>query len=264
MLLPRAIAFLLTSMAFGPAIAQVATDAPVLLQGALPALRQVSGLGSVTQSGSALAASVEQSGAHRSGIPDQPNAWSYIIEGASTPPEAGLHLVLQVPASPTGEIAIMLNGSGPYTLVRGPGEVLTDSIVAPGSWLSVVFDGEAFQLMNGAWPQRRVCPQGSVAVNDAYCIDVNVHPSGSKTFFEAIENCATNSMRLCSWGEWITACERGAALGLMAIPTSYEWTNSAANENGRVRSVGGQPAGCASASAPSALSPRSFRCCYTR
>lgn len=265
MLLPRTIAWIpATALPFLVA-SQVVINAPVILDGGTPAQRQITGLAAGTDPASALTAGVEQAGTHRAAQPIGPELWSYIIAAAEMPPTAGMHLMLQAPAAGSNEVHIILNGTGPYALTDGPDEPVDASAVPEGTWLSVVYDGSGFQVLNGSWPRRRDCPEGLVAVSDAFCVGATENVAGPLAFFPAIEACAAQGLRLCSWGEWITACQQRDALGLAAMVGNYEWTNDAANEDGRVRMAGGQALPeCTGASVGNPGTNRAFRCCYSR
>ena len=144
----------------------------------------------------------------------------------------------------------------------GPGRQLTDSDVAPGSLLSLVFDGTSFQVLNGAVHRRRDCPSDMVAVNEQYCIE----PQERDTldFYDAAFACVSDNKRLCTWGEWYRACTLAATLGLANMSGNWEWTNSSANEDLIARMVGNTSCTAAGTSLVTGSIPRKSRCCFSR
>ena len=69
-------------------------------------------------------------------------------------------------------------------------------------------------------------------------------------------------MRLCTWGEWYSACANAAALSIASMPNGWEWTNQTANEDMSVRVVGSS--NCVNAATSQTTYPRYYRCCISR
>ncbi len=263
----RLFAPLLLTMATIPwsiGMAQILVDAPILLQGATPADMQVLGLAPSTSPTDALTAHVDQTGQHRLGTATAGTIWDITVPGAMTTPSAGMHLVVPVPDNVTGNILVRVNGHGPFTVSYGPSGPLPSDEFHTGDLLSLVFDGTLFQLLDAPIHRPRPCPLGTVAVSTHTCIAMNEHPAGAMSFFEAIDTCAANGLRLCFWGEWISACTNAAALGLVALYNNHEWTDDSSNEDGYVRTVGGSSS-CYYAQQRSAIGfAGNVRCCYSR
>ncbi|MEO8590191.1 MAG: hypothetical protein ABI432_12530 [Flavobacteriales bacterium] len=238
--------------------AQVQLDHPILLEGSEG---QLNGLLESTLPHAVLTAGVEGSGTHRFAIATAGPLWNVDLPSLTTAPVEGLHLLVRSDASSAGPLSISVNGSGPYPITRGPSDPVLAEEIPPGSVLSLVFDGSVFQVMNGTAHSRRDCPAGTTGVSDQYCIEQTERDTAD--FFEASLICAQQGYRLCSWGEFIVACQNGAVLGLQQMTGNYEWTNSAANEDNCVRVAGN--ANCQQAGATFAtVGTYHFRCCLSR
>lgn len=243
-------------------IAQVVTDKPIILVGADPIDRQVAGLPPSTEPQAVLTTAVEQAGTYRTTFPASGNTWSLDLPGLGSAPQAGTHLLVIAPEPVAGSISIVLNGAGPFALLTGPNEAFDGSMVTAGTPLSVVFDGSAFQIMNGANYATRPCAVGTVAVNSMFCVEPIEHPGSD--FFEAMTTCHASGLRLCSWGEFVVACQREVELGLVGTTNSWEWTGDASNENGSARIVGVGSCFSAGNALVTGSLDRTFRCCYSR
>lgn len=243
------------------AAAQVTVDKPIILVGADDGARQVTGL-NITQSPAApLTATVEQDGQHRSADAVMGSTWQIDLPALNGAPSAGTTIVVQVPSDPgSGPFEMLVNGSGPYPLLASPSTIF-EMPVPHLPMLSMVFDGSAFQVLNGRARQRRPCPTGMVAVNDQYCVDIL--ESDTTDFFTAGRSCVGQDKRLCTWGEWYGACQLGATIGMLNTTGNWEWTDDSANEDQCVRIVG--YTSCSQSGTWGAYNtPQYYRCCYTR
>ncbi|MCB0764751.1 MAG: hypothetical protein KDB84_08610 [Flavobacteriales bacterium] len=242
--------------------AQVRVDGGIRLVGQDPSDRRVSGLAPSTNAADALSAGVEQAGTYRLANSVSGSDWTMEVAGLDGAPDLGTQLVVRAPGTVPGPVAITINGHGPYPVTYGPDEALDGASVTAGAIFSVVFDGSAFQVLNGPVHSLRDCPTGMVAMNDGLCIDQVEHPAGNRDFFAAIELCADQGRRLCSWGEWYVACVNGPALGVQAMTGNWEWTNDAGNSDGQARWVGNSS--CTTAGVSATTVTTRFRCCYSR
>lgn len=240
---------------------QVMVDKPIVLDGATPQQRQVNGILPSIDPNWPLTAGTEQSGAHRTATVASGNNWQITLPSLQGSPGAGTHIVLLAPnQAGTGPVQLTVNADGPYPVLIAPGSALLADQVSGMPTLSLVFDGVAFQVMNGRAHERRTCPAGMVAVSDQYCIDIA--QQDTTDFFAAGTACVAQNKRLCSWGEWYGACQQTATLSLQNMTDNWEWTGDAANEDNGVRIVGPT---CSSAGTWSVINaPQCYRCCYTR
>ena len=137
--------------------AQVKVDAEIILQGAGSADRQVKGLDATTDENAALQAGIEQDGSHRLAI-SSGNDWNVTVNGMSGPPTPGTQLMIRTPTPNPGAIELLVNGTGPFPLRYGTTRSVDGEDFQASTFLSVVFDGTVFQVMNGAMNERRNCP----------------------------------------------------------------------------------------------------------
>lgn len=242
--------------------AQVQVDAPIVLTGGSSNERQVTGLEITTAPTALLTAGVDAANAHRAAGAMNSGTWNVELPALTDDPEAGLQIIATVPVAQTGIVDILINGHGPFPLIHAPQWPVDLSTVAPGTALSMVFDGASFHLMNGSRYERHACPDGLVAVNSMFCAEPA--DRAETGFFTAISTCGALGLRLCGWGEYIVMCQNAAALGMTGLTTGWEWADDAVNENGTARMVGGGSCTGASAALVSGSLDRGFRCCYTR
>lgn len=249
----------------GHVTAQVRVDKPIELTGTGADQRQVTGLEHTAAPAAALTAATETSGVHRLAA-TAPGEWTFILPALPGPPQTGTQLLLQVPSASPGAVQITINGSGPHPLTQGPDLAVHGTDLAEGTMLSVVFDGDGFQLLNGLAHGRRECPAGTVPVSYDVCVAQNEHPLGNTDFFTAVMTCHAEGLRLCTWSEWILGCTEAANLGIADMLGNWEWTDDMANEDGTANTVGGiVNQGCYAAGTTNATTgSRPFRCCYRR
>jgi hypothetical protein len=158
-------------------------------------------------------------------------------------------------------VAVLLNGTGPYAVESTPGEALLGSALQADQELSLVFDGNSFQMIGGLTRTRRSCPAGMATVNEQFCIEPANRPAA--LLDAASVTCANLGRRICSWAEFHAACARQSELGVSTTSNDWEWTNNTANEDLNARVVKLNDCGTAGTrNAVTVAAP--FRCCYTR
>lgn len=244
--------------------AQVTVDRAVILNGTTDSTRQVLGLPDSQTPGDLLGAGTEQAGAFRTANPVAGPVWAVELAALEAVPEAGMHIQVRTPASTPGPVSVLVNGHGPFDLTWDGATQLEGEQVPEGSMLSLVHDGEGFQVMNGFAHVRKSCPTGTVAVNEHFCIQPQEN-TPSTTFFDAILICAQSGLRLCSWAEFVVACENRVELDIPDLVGNWEWTRSSAGSNRVVRMVGSQNCTSASTASTNEGNPlRRFHCCASR
>lgn len=135
---------------------------------------------------------------------------------------------------------------------------LDSGIIQQGQAVTLVYDGNAFQIISPAVDIN--CPVGFIVVNEKYCIQQN--ENAASDFFTAVQNCYDQGARLCTWGEWYYACQN-TNLALSNMVNNYEWVDDAANEDGSFR-VSGAAGSCTQNSATPATNNFFHRCCFSR
>ncbi|MBK9759705.1 MAG: hypothetical protein IPO90_06975 [Flavobacteriales bacterium] len=246
----------------GLANGQVRTDQPVILNGIGDQDRQVQGLHDAAEPGDALNARSLQRGTYLYAEVDGSSLWQANLAPAITQAQAGLCLMLKCLQANSGPVTVSVNGSAPIPVVKQGGTALVTGDVAAGETVSLVHDGASFQITSARRLERKPCPNGTVQVNELYCIEVVERDTVD--FPEAAVACGNADMQLCSWGQWYSACTRATTLGLQGMIGSWEWTNSAANSDGQARIVGFATCTQAAVAVGIGLVPYKFRCCYKR
>lgn len=241
---------------------QVVVDKSIHFSGPDAADRQLLGLPPSTAPGAVLAASVDQPGSYRMASPAAGTVWNININGLSSAPIAGTHLVLIAPTVTPGPIQLTVNGNGPYPLLVGPGQSLEGEAVPEGTPLSVIMDGTSFQVLNGSVHERRPCPAGTVAVNGDFCMEIAEHAASD--LFTAMATCGIAGFRMCGWGEFILGCQQANALGILDATNNWEWTGDASNENGSARIVGVNSCLNSGNALVTGSIDRAYHCCYSR
>ncbi|MEO8590187.1 MAG: hypothetical protein ABI432_12510 [Flavobacteriales bacterium] len=242
---------------------QVYIDHAIQLTGTDGADRQVTGLAPLTDPSTALSVEAERRAMLVHAQAGAAPVWSVDIPALSGVPLTGTHITVRVPDNATGPVSLLLNGVGPFDVVTGPGAVLEGTLVPSGSILSLVFTGTAFQLMNGETRTLRTCPNGLVAVNGQFCIELQ-QDTAVVDFFAAATDCGTRGLRLCSWAEFHVACVKRTMLGINDIIGDYEWVGSACNENGSARIAGSSSCTATACALAFGSTDRPYRCCADR
>ena len=252
--------FLLCWPLFGAA--QIEIDGPLRATGSTRSDRQVKGVQEPVVADAPQTTGLEQSGAHRIAEPLPGATWVITLPFLSVAPQSGTHVVVKAPVATNGPIVLTVNGHGPFAVITTAQQPIDGGTVVPGTMLSLVFDGPAFQAMNGEGYARRTCPDGSTAVNEQFCMGIIEHPVSN--LYQAMLSCGDQGMRLCTWGEFYAACINAAALGLNFMTDNWEWTDDASNELGSARVAG--LGSCAAAGNSLVINSidRNFHCCWSR
>jgi hypothetical protein len=258
------IALIAGGLCMQPLLAQVRVNAAIQLEGSSEEQRQVLGLPGTNEAGELLSTGLEQSGAHRLALPDAGPVWTAELPGLSGTLLPGTSIVVNAPQPSAGSPALLVNGQGPFPLITDTDGSIAGEDIPVGTMLSLVFDGDAFQVLNGVVHTRRPCPAGTVPVNEHFCMQTEEN-SPSATYFDAVLICDTMGLRLCSWAEFVVACEKREELDIPDLVGNWEWTRTTAGSNNVLRMVGSN--NCASASTASANPGnllRRWHCCASR
>lgn len=242
--------------------AQVAIDKSIQLVAPDESQRQVIGVPTLAEPSAVQAADQEQSNAHRiAPVTVQAAVWVANIESLTSSPAPGTHIVVIAPEQPAaGEVQVMVNGNGPFEVVHRIGDPLIGDDIAAGSPLSLVFDGTRFHALSGSAHRRRDCPEGMKAVTDQFCTEIDERTA--EPFFDAALTCTQAGRRLCTWGEWINACQLRTSLGLLNMINNWEFTDDTANEDNTVRFAG--PSCTQAGTFLVNNGGQAYRCCLTR
>jgi len=124
---------------------------------------------------------------------------------------------------------------------------------------------------------KRACPTGYVKAGSVCVMANRIDDIGTATgraselpaFYAANDYCADKGARLCSYGEWLYACQTRETSGANFGSGVWEWTDDLADGNNAIRGklMGSSCAGDGGGSRVEAKSLRAtggFRCCIAR
>ncbi|HQW06375.1 MAG: hypothetical protein IPH05_06555 [Flavobacteriales bacterium] len=158
-----------------------------------------------------------------------------------------------------------LNGLGARPIVKW-GQVPLDSAdLQPATPARLVYDGTRFMLLNNAY---RPCPSGYSPASALTCIADSVR--GVRNFHQAVMACDAIGARMCTFGEWTTACRTKP--GFLGTVSSYEWVGDGANSGSDGKMVGAGSNGptevtgiaCEYGATSGIAAPVRYRCCRSR
>jgi hypothetical protein len=158
-----------------------------------------------------------------------------VLAGSLVPAPSGYTTGMLVTIYPTEANAsgaqLDLNGTGPAPIVKAGGLPVDSADLAPGVPHRLVYDGVQFRLLSSSYLP---CPQGFHVAGREYCIEDSVRTPLS--FPDAMEACVGIGARLCTFAEWIHACQ--ADPGFIGTVLDYEWVDHAANNQSNAKRVG--------------------------
>ncbi|MBL7950701.1 MAG: hypothetical protein JNM62_03175 [Flavobacteriales bacterium] len=131
----------------------------------------------------------------------------------------------------SGAATLNLNGLGDRTIVKRGGLPLDSADLLPDMPMRLLFDGVRFHAL-GSIPLR--CPPGFSAMNREYCVADSSRDT--TTFYQATLRCASLGARLCTFNEWVFACQNTS--GFLTTVLSAEWVDHAANHANTAKLLG--------------------------
>jgi hypothetical protein len=161
----------------------------------------------------------------------------------------------------TGPATLDVNGLGAVPVVKHVDQPLDSADLHPGVPVSLAYDGAAFQVLTQLHP---ACPPGTEAISPDACVDLQSRAEVS--FYQANVQCAARNGRLCTFAEWIHACQRNAAF--LGTVLDYEWVDHAANDADKAKAMGIDSVtllpSCQAGGLRIPTGMYRFRCCYDR
>jgi hypothetical protein len=177
---------------------------------------------------------------------------------AITKYEPGLYILFEATATNTGSVHLSINGLPPTGIKKYINLELDSFDITPGKIIHLIFDGTNFQAIHLG---DKECPRGYLSVNENFCIEEKSRDL-EVNFFTAAKICMENNSRLCSWSEWVSACDRLKASD-NNFTSHWEWVNTSSDHNNGAKIVGYDV--CGNNSYMNAeLNVARFRCCYTK
>ncbi|WKZ66927.1 MAG: hypothetical protein QY325_03145 [Flavobacteriales bacterium] len=235
--------------------AQVRLDVPLVLTGpeqeraVVNLAEPASGTAAITVGGSVRAAWAW----------GEPTIQDTVIALQLSPPATsyaeGMLVRFRVPGPLAGQLHIAVDGLPPLPLVRPDGLPVALGQLEAGTVAEVIQAEGRFTLLSAA---ERSCPSGFVQVNPSYCIESSPG-SAQGTWLWAIGQCASRGGRLCTWGEYASAC---MLLGnqLSGMFSSWEWIDDTSNHTHGADQAGRTT--CMSQRTTLVSQPGRARCCY--
>ncbi|MCU0318885.1 MAG: hypothetical protein MUE88_02240 [Flavobacteriales bacterium] len=246
--------------------AQWELPVPLELTGSAPADRQVLGLADPVAADAAISAEAVRSGAAtRVAV-----TGSFALSGQLTPPATAYTVGMVITIIPDqrndSAATLVLNDLPAVPLVRPDGMPLLAGDLFPAVPARFIYDGAGFRMLGTAY---RPCPTGFHPATPLYCIADSSREA--VTFFDAITTCAAQNARLCTYSEWVHACERDPLF--LGTVLDFEWVDDAANTTNGAKRVGngtdgvvGTPPGinCRHGGWTVPTNTARYRCCRNR
>lgn len=128
---------------------RVEINKPVVLTGNNPADRQLTGLGTPTDSTNAVSARVVQAGRLNYGAATgTANGFRLMLQPAPPSYTAGMVVYFKASTGVTGACTLNLNNLGSRNIYKNLGMALTEGDISAGEIVCVIYDGTSFRLFN--------------------------------------------------------------------------------------------------------------------
>lgn len=245
--------------------AQLEVPVRIALTGASAGDRQVLGLADPTQADAAVSVDASRSAVMNTTTTTGTSTLIGALVPSPTSFVPGMLVTIVPQEANVAGASLDLNGSGAYPVVKW-GNVPVDSAdLAIGVPSRLIFDGARYQVLTAL---AKPCPQGASPGGALFCIGDSVVAEGS--FYDAVNVCTSRGGRLCTFGEWSSACRRQP--GFLATVNAYEWLDDAANNGNDAKTMGSGYNGPDIVEGPSCILGNTqlptlihkVRCCFDR
>lgn len=254
-----------TCMGATPVLGQWELPERVVLNGGSEQDRRVSGLAAPDQADAGTSATAARDLATTFTVVTGATVLSADPVPAIIAPVVGMVLTI-VPIESHGPSPYLaLNATGPFPLMDRAGDPLDSAAMPPGAPARLVFDGNAFILLN----TRTVdCPSGYLPLSAGQCMEAE--PRAAVDFVTASTTCAAEQARLCRFGEWSVGCDRFG--WTFSDNSAAEWVDSGANDADDAKVMGAGSlgyqgitgVGCRYGASRPMSNTALFRCCRDR
>lgn len=256
----RLLSTIICAASLGPLVGQWSVPVAIELDGDAPADRQVTGAASPTGADHGASMVTDRNNTTAFATATGGNTLQVSLVPALEAYRPGARLTLLPATTNTGAVTLNVDGLGPIAVLKDVSAELDSADLPAGVPFQVVFDGAAFQVTNQLHPS---CPSGFKPIGRDACVEMSLR--GSATWYGAVNQCTARGHRLCSFAEWIRACQMPG--GILPTITEYEWVDEAANHNNYAKLMGTTPEGVADCLAgglrvPNGTAP--YRCCSSR
>ena len=246
--------------------AQLMIPGPLVLNGANPNERQITGLADPLTADAAI--SVEALRTNRTTYTTVNG--TTLLNGTLVPAPVNYSAGMVVTILPTSAnepgATLDLNNLGARPIVKAGGIPLDSADLWPGVPSRMIYDGQRFIVLGSS---SIPCKNGFSVGAREYCIEDSSRSEVS--FFDAVVFCKNRGARLCKNSEWVHQCLR--IPGFLGTVLDYEWVDDAANHldggkrignggNGETGTIPGID--CKHGSSIASTTSVRFRCCMTR
>jgi len=236
----------------------------VVLNGVDASDRQVTGLADPIAPDAAVSADAARTNAVNRGS-GSGTIMAVQLAPAPTGYTAGMLLTLTPSEDSSPETRIDVNGLGEREIVKQGGLPLDTADLKSGVPARLIYDGTRFVIISSAYVP---CPTGYTAGGRHFCVEDSL--AGAATFFGAMNACTARNARLCSYNEWVQACER--LPDFFGTVVDYEWVDDATNNTSDAKIIGNGydgagttvELGCRRGTTSLPTFSRGYRCCKNR
>lgn len=159
-------------------------------------------------------------------------------------------------ANSTGDTWIGSPGFSTARLLDGDGSLITEGMLRQGETIQVQWKDSVYYLLN---PPPSICPTGFIRINETLCIQ-----SSDNTlvdWYEANEICDEKGGRLCTWGEYIHACQSHGPQ-MTGLFNNWEWMDDSSDHTHTADQVGRWACHSNRSKGATHQEFANFRCCY--
>lgn len=211
--------------------AQWEVPTSVVLDGADPAQRQVTGLSAPTGEANGANLDADRYRTTSFGVAEGDGALTLHLTPSLQAYVPGLRLTISPQTVNQGDVTLDVDGLGPVPVRKYLTLPLDSGDLVPGIPVDLIYDGAVFQVGNQLHP---ACPPGMMALGRESCIETTPH--GTLNWYAAGVFCAGQGLRLCSFAEWMQGCLREPTF--LSTVTDFEWVDDAANLYNTAKTMG--------------------------
>ena len=243
------------------AAAQWNVNGRLVLDGATPADRQVSGLSAPQQGTDGAAMASDRNSLTEQATATGVDQLSIALSPTPLQLSPGMRVLLIPSAVNQGGTTLQVNSLPAVPVRKHLTAELDSGDLRPGIPVELIFDGAVFQVSGQLYPG---CPPGYKALGRNTRVEaVSREPVN---WYNANGICTAEGKRLCGFSEWIRACQQQD--NIFGTIVDYEWVDEAANTTNLAKLMGVNETtllpDCRSGGHRAPTTVQRFRCCYDR
>ncbi|MBS1581540.1 MAG: hypothetical protein JST66_04990 [Bacteroidetes bacterium] len=241
--------------------AQWEVPTSVVLDGADPAQRQVTGLSAPTGEANGANLDADRYRTTSFGVAEGDGALTLHLTPSLQAYVPGLRLTISPQTVNQGDVTLDVDGLGPVPVRKYLTLPLDSGDLVPGIPVDLIYDGAVFQVNNQLYP---ACPPGMTAIGREACIELTTNEAAN--WYAAGTRCVNRGLRLCSFSEWMTGCLNDPSF--ITTVSDYEWVDDAANLYNSAKTMGisniTSLIDCRGGGHRDPLGQAPYRCCSSR